>query len=66
VAFGTDANTAAPGNHSHYPAGGASASIVTSITVNAKADCGAISPPPRMEVYVNGSLIGGIDVTNSA
>src|SRR5207244_1812745 len=45
--------------------GGASAAIVTSITVNAKSDCGNLSPVPYMEVYVNGALVGGTGVTGS-
>lgn len=78
--FGTTASTVAAGNHAHdfvsltnvppvlnVPvAAGASAAIVQSITVNAKSDCGNISPAPRLEVYVNGALIGGIDVTSSS
>jgi hypothetical protein len=79
VSYGTTAGTVAAGDHNHsfaslsgFPAvanppvpGGASAAIVTGITVNAKADCASIAPAPHMEVYVNGSRIGGIDVTSS-
>ena len=46
-------------------ANGASAAIVQSITVNAKSDCGNVAPAPHLEVYLNGALMGGIDVTGS-
>jgi hypothetical protein len=42
---------------------GASAAIISQIVVSAASDCGSIAP--RLEVYVDGQLIGGTDVTAS-
>jgi hypothetical protein len=45
--------------------GGASGAIVSALTVRARSDCGTIAPAPRMEVYVNHALVGGVDVTSA-
>src|ERR1043165_3072420 len=45
--------------------GGAAAAIVSSITVTASADCGAIAPTPGLEVYIDGQFLAGTDVTQS-
>src|SRR4051812_48579648 len=45
--------------------GGVAASIATAITVNARSDCGSITPPPHMEVFVDHVRVGGADITSS-
>jgi hypothetical protein len=45
--------------------GGAAGAIVSSVSVRARSDCGTIAPAPRMELYVNHSLVGGVDVTSA-
>ncbi|HVE86930.1 MAG TPA: collagen-like protein [Myxococcales bacterium] len=45
--------------------GGVSSAIISQIVVTAAADCGSISPAPRLEVYVDGVNVGGTDVTQS-
>jgi hypothetical protein len=39
--------------------------ITTTVTINAKSDCGSVAPVPHMEVFADQVRIGGIDVTNS-
>src|SRR5512140_1589468 len=45
--------------------GGVAQAIATTVTVNAKSDCGSISPAAHMEVFVNHVRIGGSDITAS-
>ena len=50
------------------PAAGASAAIITKVTVSAKADvCATPAPAPHFEIYVNGLLVpgSGTDVLNA-
>ncbi|MFL5349636.1 MAG: carbohydrate-binding domain-containing protein [Hyalangium sp.] len=53
-----------PGNWSAF-AGGAAQAITTTVTINAKSDCGSVAPAPHMEVFADHVRIGGVDVTNS-
>jgi|SRR6185295_14764071 len=45
--------------------GGVAQAIATTVTINAKSDCGAIAPAPHMEVFADHVRIGGSDITNS-
>jgi hypothetical protein len=58
--------TGVPAAFSAPVAAGASAQIVSAITVNAKSDCGGVAPLPHLQVFVNGDLVGETDVTVSS
>jgi len=64
---GMDGRQGPPGPAGTWSAvdGGVAASIATTITVNARSDCGSIAPPPHMEVFVDHVRVGGADITSS-
>ena len=53
-----------PGTWSAFE-GGVAQAITTTVTINAKSDCGSVAPVPHMEVFADHVRIGGLDVTNS-
>ncbi len=49
------------------PAAGAAAAIISQVVVSAKADvCPTPAPAPHFDLYVNGRIVGGKDVTNAS